>query len=176
MIKESMNGFPKIEKWILLDRLISDVLFENRLVESLQDQNQDHSLDEELVTSDGKSFNGRNLKNMTLTYVVIDPREALDTSAICFMRNIVVNYPLFFMDDPLDALLSYLEICVDCDTLVEPLVIRRRKGFKIIGNGPSGVAKCPTKKAKTSTSMRRSLGAVLEAKVEGSKKVEVFPS
>lgn len=86
MIKDTRNNIPKINK------LIADILVESGLVKILQNQNQDHGFHNYLVTTVRKSFNRKNLNNMSLTIEFIDPHEALDTIFFRLQKNIVEEY------------------------------------------------------------------------------------
>lgn len=78
------------------------------LMETLQELN----LNKEIVTDVGKIFNGRNLKNMSLIYEVIDPLEVLDRDAISSRRIAIDDYPLFTKLDPPEILQAYIDDCL----------------------------------------------------------------
>lgn len=96
LVKETRDGSPKPRKWIPLGRLISDVLFERKLVHTLIDV----GLTKEVDIDIGKAFNRKNLKNMYLITVVIDTLEALDKSSLASKRMHVEDYPIFIKEDP----------------------------------------------------------------------------
>ncbi|KAI5400580.1 hypothetical protein KIW84_065459 [Lathyrus oleraceus] len=72
MLKEARNDDSNKRKLIPLGMMISDTIVENKLVARLEEM-QFH---DDLYTDVGKSFNGRNLKNM-LMIKDVDPLEAL---------------------------------------------------------------------------------------------------
>lgn len=71
LVKENINGSTKARKSIRLGRLISDVLFERKLVETMIELN----LTKEVDINIRKVFNGRNMKNMSLIFIVTDLLE-----------------------------------------------------------------------------------------------------
>lgn len=153
------------------------MLFERKLVETLIELNITKEVDIDV----GKVFNGRNMKNMSLTSIVIDPSEVLDRNTISSRRILIDDYPIFTKVDPSEILESYIDDCLasgitpisysydelsECPPDVLPL--RRKRKAKKMGDEPSETVKSPSRVAKTSKVMRRPLGTILE--VEG----EVF--
>lgn len=71
------------------------MLFESKIVQTLIDI----CLTKEVDIDIGKTFNGRNLKNMSLINVVIDPSEALDRNIVSSRRIPIEDYPIFTKED-----------------------------------------------------------------------------
>lgn len=64
MVKESRDGTPKPIKWIPLGRLISDILFESKLVQTLIEV----GLTKEVEFDIGNTFNGRKSEEHVLDH------------------------------------------------------------------------------------------------------------
>lgn len=79
-----------------MGNLIFDVLVERKLMETLQNLN----MTKEIVVDVRNIFNGRNMKNMSLIFEVIDPIEFLDRDALSFKRIAIDDYPIFIKVDP----------------------------------------------------------------------------
>lgn len=96
LVKETRDGSPKARKWIPLGRLISYVLFESKLGQTLIDL----GLTKEVDIKIGKAFNGKNLKNVPLIYSITDPSKALYKNAVVSRRIPVDDYPIFTKEYP----------------------------------------------------------------------------
>lgn len=60
----------------------------------------------------GKTFNGKNLKNMSLITVVTDPSEAMDRNDVASKRIPIEDYPIFTEEDPQEVMESYIADCL----------------------------------------------------------------
>lgn len=107
LVKETRYGSLKPIKWIPLGRLISNVLFKGRLVQTLIDVGLTKEVDFDI----GKTYNGKNMKNMSLKTVVTDLLEALDRNVIASIRVPIENYIIFTKEDPQEVLESYIVYC-----------------------------------------------------------------
>lgn len=96
LVKETRDGSPKPIKWIPLGSLIFDILFESKLVQTLIEV----GLTKEVEFHIGNTFNGRNLKNISLISFVIDPSETMDRKIVASIRIPIDDYPLFTKEDP----------------------------------------------------------------------------
>lgn len=94
LVKETRDGSPKARKWIPMGRLISYVLFERKLVQTLIDV----GLTKEVNIDIRRVFNEKNLKNISLISSVIDPSESLDKNAVASKRMPVEV--IFTKEDP----------------------------------------------------------------------------
>lgn len=108
MIKEIRNGSNKIRNWIPLGRLISDILFESKLVHKLIET----SMIKEVNLGIRKNFKGHNLKNMFFISSVVNPLESLDKASISSRRIPVVDYPLFSKEEFKEVLELYISDCL----------------------------------------------------------------
>lgn len=124
--------------------------FKSKLVQTMIDL----GLTKEVDIDIGKVFNGKNMKNMSLISLVIDPSEPLDRNAVAYKRISVDDYPIFTKEDPLEILESYIAYCLA--TCVIPIVysydelpenapdvysLKRKRKSKKMGDGPSGTVK-----------------------------------
>lgn len=73
MVKETRNDVSKQRKWIPLGGMISGILVESKLEAKLEEM----QFRDDLYINVGKSFNGRNLKNMLMIKDVVKP-EGMD--------------------------------------------------------------------------------------------------
>lgn len=64
MVKETMNESPKIRKWIPMGRLISDILFESKLMHKLMEAEMTKEVDFKIR----KNFNRHSLKKYVFYY------------------------------------------------------------------------------------------------------------
>ena len=71
-----------------MGRLVSAILIESKLVDSL-------NLERELHVEIGSSFNGRNLKSMSLISDVVERPEDMDVNFISTRRTPVDDFPFF---------------------------------------------------------------------------------
>lgn len=105
MVKQTINGSPKLRKWIPLGRLISDILFESKFVQALMGV----GMTKEVKFEIGKKFNGRNMKNIFLITTVAYPSEILYMTSFSTRRIQVDDYPIFSMEEyPIEVLESYI--------------------------------------------------------------------
>lgn len=69
-----------------------------------------------------RSFGGKNPKSMGLISKVVRPDFIPSKDDICGTRNLVDNFLIFTMIDPLEILMAYLESCQKdgIDQMVDP--------------------------------------------------------
>ncbi|KAI5420907.1 hypothetical protein KIW84_044663 [Lathyrus oleraceus] len=108
MVKETRNGSNKMRDWIRICRLISDILFESKLLQKLMDI----GMTKEVDFVNRKNFSGHTLKNMSLIINVINPSELLDRASIFSRRTLVDDYPLFSKDESKEVLELYIIVCL----------------------------------------------------------------
>lgn len=150
MVKDKRDGPPKLRKSIHMGSLISNILFERNLIQTLMEVGMTKEVEFEI----GKNFNGQNLKNMSLITTVIDHLEFMDKMIIGTRRIPVDNYPLFSKEDPIEVLEHYIADCLGtCITLVafsheelpyhpiDVYSLKRKRRPKSYGDGPSGTAR-----------------------------------
>lgn len=102
----------------------------------------------------GKTFNGRNLKNMSLITTVSNPSETLDMKTVASRRIPIADYPLFTKEDPQEVLESYivdfLSTCLTSvaysfyellDNALDVYSLKRKRKSKSTGDGPSGTSR-----------------------------------
>lgn len=104
LVGETRDGSPKPRKWIPLGILIFDILFESKLVQTMMEV----GLTKEVEIDVGMTFDGRNLKNMSLITAVINPSETLDRNTVASRRIPITDYLIFTKEDPLERLKSYI--------------------------------------------------------------------
>lgn len=108
MVKEISNRDVNMRNWIPLDRLISDILFESKLVQKLMDAGMTKEVDFII----GRNFNGHNLKNMSLITSVVYPSELLDMTYVGSRRISVDDYPFFSKEKHKEVLEHYNKECI----------------------------------------------------------------
>lgn len=151
---------------ILWERLMSNVLFERKLVKNLIDI----GFTKEVGIEIGKTFNGKNLKNMSLITVVTDPSKDMDKNVVSSRIIPIEDYPIFTKEDPQELLESYIADCLatcvlpvaySFDKLLETTSdvysLKRKRKSKSTCDGPSGTIKPPTKMARTSNILRNTM-------------------
>lgn len=112
LARETRDGSRKNRKWIPLGRLLFYILFDSKLVQTLMEV----GITKEVEFDVAKTFSGRNLKNMSLINVVIDPSETLDMNMVSSIRVPITNYLIFTKEDPRELLesniINFLAIAV----------------------------------------------------------------
>lgn len=114
----------------------------------------------------GKTFNGRNLKNMSLITIVIDPSETLDSNTISSRRFPITDHPIFTKEDPQELLESCIVDCLaTCVTQIsyyfdelpdhapDVYSLKRKRKSRSTVDGPSGTTSPPSKISRTSEFM-----------------------
>lgn len=175
LVRETRDGSIKPKKWIPLGRLILDILFESKLDQTLMEV----GLTKEVEFGIGKKLNGRNLKNMSLITFVIDPSETLERKTVTSRIIPIVDYPIFTKEDPPELLKSYIVDCLATgltpvaysfdelpDNALDVYSLKRMRKSKSTCDGPSGIARPPTKISRTSNILRNTMGP--EEKDDGS--------
>lgn len=153
-----------------MGRLIFEILFESKLIQTLMEVRMTKEVEFEI----GINFNGRNLKNMSLITTVVDPSEELDKTTVGTRRIPMDNYPVFFKEDPIEVLEFYITDCLatgitpvafsheklpDDPTDVYPF--KRKRNPKSYSDGPSRTVTPthqPTKVARTYNIQRDTMG------------------
>lgn len=108
LVRETRDGSPNPKKWIPLGRLISDIIFESKLVHTLIEV----SLTKEVEADMGKTFNRRNLKNMSLITTISDPYKIMGRKIISSRIIPIDGYPIFTKEDPIELMESYIGDCL----------------------------------------------------------------
>lgn len=109
MVKETRNGDAKMKIWIPLGRLISDILFESKLVQKLMDAGMTKEVDFVI----GKDFNGHTLKNMSLIINDVNPSELLGMTYVGSRRIPVDDYLIFSKEESEEVLENYNDDCLE---------------------------------------------------------------
>lgn len=113
-------------------------------------------LSKEVKFDVGNALKGRNLKNMSLIKIVVDPSELLVKKIVGASRILVDDYPIFTKEDPPKLLESYIvDFLATCVTPVaysyEKLsdhppgvdTLKRKRKSKSSSDGPFGTFRPP---------------------------------
>lgn len=109
IVKETINGGANMRDWIHMGRLISDILFERKLVKKLIDTGMTKEFDFVI----GKHFSGHTLKNMSIIKTVVNSPELLDRASVSSRSMPMDNYPLFSQEESKEVLEHYNAECLE---------------------------------------------------------------
>ncbi|KAI5419977.1 hypothetical protein KIW84_043955 [Lathyrus oleraceus] len=151
IVKEPRDGSKKKRNWIPLRRLISDILMESKLIDSLTGAQKT----KELISQVGKVFNSRSLKNMGIIYELKRNLAEVSKEVISIRRILVEDFLIFIMQDPMHVLIDYLDKYQTGAQNKASEILRKRKSSKKHSNGTS-------KRVKTSNSAMRTLDTSIE--------------
>lgn len=105
MVKETRDGIKNMRNWIPLGRLISNILMESKLIDSLNEA----QITKELEPQVGRMFNARSLKNMGLISELTSNLGCLSKEDISNKRIPLENFTIFTMHGPLNVMIDYLD-------------------------------------------------------------------
>lgn len=104
-VKETRKGSRNIKNWIPLGRLISDILMESKLIESLiKDQ-----ITKRLEPLVREMLNANGQKNMGIIPELISPPAKIPKGDIYNRRIPLEDFPIFSKLNPLDVIVRFLE-------------------------------------------------------------------
>lgn len=153
MVKETIDGSKKKRNWIPLGRLISNILMESELIDSLTEAR----IIKELEPQVGKMSSARSMKTMGVIYELTSNHVEVPKEATSNRRIHLEDFPVFTKQDPLNVLLDYLASCQAGaqNKASKTPYTRKTKSYKKHSDGTS-------KKVNTSSSTRRTLDTSVE--------------
>lgn len=106
-MKETREGSRKMKIWIPLGMMISDILMERKLIDSLTED----QITKELKPRVGKMFNVKGLKNLGIIPEAISPHDETPKEDIYNKRIPLEYFPIFSKLNPLDVVIGFMENC-----------------------------------------------------------------
>lgn len=106
-MKDTRDGSRKTKSYIPMGRLISDILMEIQLIESLTD----NQLSKGMQHLTDRILNTKGLKDMGITTEVISPHAELPKEIIHNRRIPLKYFPIFSKPYPLKEVVEFMEKC-----------------------------------------------------------------
>lgn len=106
-MKETREGSRKIRIWIPLGRLVSDILMESKLIDSLIEDQITKGIEPQV----SKMFNSKGMKNIRIIPEVISLPDEIPKEDVYNKRVPLEYFLIFSKSDPLDIVIGFLESC-----------------------------------------------------------------
>lgn len=127
IVRDAINGSKRTKSYIPLSRMISDIMMENKLIDSLIDDQFTEGTEPTSI----KWLNGNGLKNMKIITEVISPLAEVSKEEIHNIRIYVNDFPIFSKPYSLEDVVKIMEKCHVDVLLAASKVISQKNNRKI---------------------------------------------